>query len=74
MIEFKHKSQLCVGDILYMEVMIPVVRDKHFYILVEVSNIRIQEEGIRVEVSPVAGDRSCVWVDSQRLYEKKDTK
>jgi len=73
MIEFKHKPQLCVGDILYMEVMIPVVGGEHFYILVEVSDVRTHEKGIRVEVSPVAGDRSCVWVDSKRLYEKKDT-
>jgi hypothetical protein len=67
MIEYRTKD-VQKGDILFMCV---AVGPQHLYILVEVLDVRHFESNTRVEVSPIAGDRSCIWVDSKQLFEKR---
>lgn len=67
MIEYKTKD-VQKGDVLYLEVECDdIVCRQRFYVLVEVLDVR----GTRAEVSPIAGDRSCVWIESKLLRERR---
>lgn len=57
------------GGILFL----PVTFDDDFnqadrlLILVEVLDIRRNKTGVRAEVTPIASDGTCIWVDSEQL-------
>ena len=72
MIEYHHKPDLHVRDILFMGVGLRNEVFISFHILVEVLDIRVNDTGKRVEVSPVAGDHTALWIDSKQLYEKRE--
>lgn len=66
MIEYRIKD-VHKGDILFL----PAMSNGHtFSILVEVLDVRHYETNTHVEVTPIAGDGSCIWVDGKQLREK----
>jgi hypothetical protein len=70
MIEYKrNKSDLHIGDILYLKMM-PADGNHSFsvYVLVEVTDLTAQRSA--VEVMPVAGDSSVIWVPPSLLWER----
>lgn len=72
-------SDLNIGSIGYVEFTI-YLRDKQeedstykqrVMIICEVIGINKKLE--RVEITPVAGDRSCVWINSDDICTRHDT-
>lgn len=61
-----------VGDIRYISVVPETQQIDPFFILVEV--LSCKDNVNLYEVCAVAGDRTCLWITGDHLYEKVDSR